>query len=612
VGGLPNVVERYAVLANGLKHDVVLTARPSGLQGAAFAHRSLLRLSPGLRLFANGREQRGAFATSGAIELRDTAGDTRMRIEPPFAYEQADMAHERSIALTYRVGGTGAARSLSLEVSADWLNDAARAYPVVLDPTTTVEIGDNDSVGLDMVIADNPNEIGGQTGETSTTRGLNLVKRDITRSGMFTPTQAQRSLLKFALDPQLFNTSPISVTRINTATFQLSFAQYVNNSNCSSVPAENLSQNVELYRLTRDWDGNARWNTPWVTPGGDVATPALDARDVPPTSGQGSIFNWNATAAVQGWVSGSIPNNGLLLKLRDELAYNKCGIAFYSSNAGDTNGTPVGHPRLLIDYTAAAKGVDVQIISPPKQYADAGGAIQYIARVTPNSITSGTFDLAATSGVPAWTVGGLPASVTVSAGQPVDVPFTVTVPTSGAAPGDTQITRVTATLSGVPQVSDFAEVQSQVRLDTPDLRLQMRRAPAYVVAPGDLVTYTLVYSSYFREVSNAVLTDTLPDSSLVDIVSFTTGGVTSTVGARIRITWAPENVSELTTMTKQVVVRVKPTAPLYVRFDNSAEVAGSPADRPEYARDNSVTMVTATGRKLYLPLIGTPQSLFVP
>jgi hypothetical protein len=346
--------------------------------------------------------------------------------------------------------------------------------------------------------------------------------------------------------------------------------------------------------------------TPWATPGGDFVTTPLSSTVIPTNTLPGTLFSLNITPAVQDWITDPATNFGVLLKLANETAFDKCGLGFYSSNNTDPNGNPRNNPLLVINYETAIKDVDLQIIPPPKQYADAGGSIPYTARVTTNSVTSGSFDLTSTSLPPTWTITGLPPSVSVGAGQSVDVPFTVNVPANGV-PGDTQTTRITATLSGVPEVSDSDEAQSLVRPDQPDLRLAVSVEPGYVLLPGELLTYTLVYTSFYQPVQNVVLTDTLPDDSIVEFVSassgYTTRTVTTGVGSSIEVNWSGENLVELGVGSRQIVVRVRPGTPLYVRFLNVASVFGTPRDAANYQADNTVETFTATGERHYLPLV---------
>jgi hypothetical protein len=77
---------------------------------------------------------------------------------------------------------------------------------------------------------------------------------------------------------------------------------------------------IGAYRLLRDWTNSATWNTydgthAWSTPG---ATGAADSASTPAATqtigtGTGAV-EWYPTKLVQDWVSGDVPNQGMLLR----------------------------------------------------------------------------------------------------------------------------------------------------------------------------------------------------------------------------------------------------------------------------------------------------------
>lgn len=69
-----------------------------------------------------------------------------------------------------------------------------------------------------------------------------------------------------------------------------------------------------VHRVLRPWDGNATWrkSSPgtWTTEGGDYSAAVASANIA-----SSSTVSWDVTALVAGWNSGTIPNNGMLLRL---------------------------------------------------------------------------------------------------------------------------------------------------------------------------------------------------------------------------------------------------------------------------------------------------------
>jgi len=87
----------------------------------------------------------------------------------------------------------------------------------------------------------------------------------------------------------------------------------------------------------------------WGLPGcNDIATDRPDQReDYEDILTVPEWYSWNVTNVVQGWVDGSLPNNGLLLRGASQHSLNK--VSFASSEADLTH-----RPRLVIRYVGPA------------------------------------------------------------------------------------------------------------------------------------------------------------------------------------------------------------------------------------------------------------------
>jgi hypothetical protein len=135
----------------------------------------------------------------------------------------------------------------------------------------------------------------------------------------------------------------------------------------SDLPAGSmiLSASLELYkwfgvaedgrtytanRLTSPWmETGVTWRerdgvNSWGARGGDFTTEDAAAVVVPDGGGW---VNWDVTAMVEGWVSGSHVNHGFLLKDRYEDGDVNKYAAFWSREYGSD---PSRRPRLVVEY----------------------------------------------------------------------------------------------------------------------------------------------------------------------------------------------------------------------------------------------------------------------
>ena len=123
------------------------------------------------------------------------------------------------------------------------------------------------------------------------------------------------------------------------------------------------AQDVVVHQVTRTWvEGNgwdlfadgrdegvtwvtARPGVAWASPGGDFDTTELDRQTV--AANPDGWQRWDVTAAVQAWVSGASPNNGLLLEPdRAPWTHHQFRSSEYS--------TPSLRPRLVVTYTVGS------------------------------------------------------------------------------------------------------------------------------------------------------------------------------------------------------------------------------------------------------------------
>jgi len=95
---------------------------------------------------------------------------------------------------------------------------------------------------------------------------------------------------------------------------------------------------VDIYRITSAWDPTtATWSVPWSKPGGDIANGRVYSTVINPATADSY---WRVDTLVAGWMDGTMPNNGLLLK-----PYNMSHARFGAfSSSGGTG------PQLTVNY----------------------------------------------------------------------------------------------------------------------------------------------------------------------------------------------------------------------------------------------------------------------
>ncbi|MCU7935398.1 MAG: DNRLRE domain-containing protein [Candidatus Thiodiazotropha sp. (ex Dulcina madagascariensis)] len=149
----------------------------------------------------------------------------------------------------------------------------------------------------------------------------------------------RHALLQFAMD------RIPSGANVSSATLEL----YSNTSAWGSTT-------INIFRLMNSWEEGdeiaktgpgANWTkretlTDWDTTGGDFDPESIASAQTP--GGPGWV-SWDVTSLVSGWISGQLPNHGLLLAPTE----NWKGAEFDSSDGAD----PVTHPRLSITYSCA-------------------------------------------------------------------------------------------------------------------------------------------------------------------------------------------------------------------------------------------------------------------
>lgn len=304
---LPGVDVRYSATPDGVKEDLVL-ASPS----AQNTFRFFVEVTGGI----------GArVANNGRVEFRNSQQQTVAALMPPY---MVDAAGTTSTSVTAELKSVAAGFLLTLRPDRAWLLERDRKWPVTVDPT--VRVGGYDGQGrpvyLDCTIAS------GTHVDTNYCPGSNFWAGRDYDYGPF----SQRSLLAWDLSD-----IPTESTIVNAELRLYNAAMWV----------PNVARSVSVHRLTRGYTMNATWNrydgaSAWTAGGGDFVSVPVSSVTL---ATRYQWYSWPVTGLVQGWIDGSFPNDGMLVRAADETIEDSY-VGFYSAEY-----TPAGYgPTLVVTY----------------------------------------------------------------------------------------------------------------------------------------------------------------------------------------------------------------------------------------------------------------------
>jgi RHS repeat-associated protein len=285
----------YTGLSNGLKETIEL-ARPSSPSTYHFQ----LHVSSGIV---------PELAENGSIQFRNASGEEVAQMPAPVMVDAAQVAAPPE-AINYELEEDGVG-AWTLHVVADpsWLAAADRAWPVAIDPTTEVK-----GTALECVILND----GAESPRCSPSQTYLVSKINYVSSG----TDAiARSLFRFNL-----STIP-STASVTSAKIGL----------YAGSEAKNVTR-VDMYDVSHSWNEGVSWsywdghhspNMKWTTPGGDYGKYMPTPTSIS-TGQRGNGPGWwdfsssDLAWLVQRWITGAVPNNGVLVKLAEETPHTCC------------------------------------------------------------------------------------------------------------------------------------------------------------------------------------------------------------------------------------------------------------------------------------------------
>jgi RHS repeat-associated protein len=279
---LPGVSVMVSPLADSVEEGLVLQSA-SAAQDFSYQ----IQTSSGLKVQSTGNR----------ISIVDSAGRPFLVLAAPAMFDSAKKpARTSSIGLSPSTNGS--TTTVTLKADPSWLQDRGRQWPVTIDPTFII------SDALDCFI-----NAGSPTSSFCGGTSLNAG---------FDGTSASRALAEFNLQA-----IPSTDTVLSAKLFL-----YMGSATTSNATS------LSLYQLTRAWTSGATWNAydgtnAWTNPGGDFSGAAAATTNGIAATGQ--WYTWSPTALVQGWVNGSIANDGLIVKEPTESTTN---VLSFNSGTG--------------------------------------------------------------------------------------------------------------------------------------------------------------------------------------------------------------------------------------------------------------------------------------
>ncbi|MFF3911723.1 DNRLRE domain-containing protein [Streptomyces sp. NPDC001848] len=329
-GALPGADLRYQVEPGGLKESIVLAKAPT----AGTAYSFTLKVGG----FTPRQRRDGSIALTGGEANRTTfvipapyMSDSKADASSPYG-----TAYSTKVSQSMRWDAKSGTLRITIRPNASWLADAHRQYPVVIDPTILVAPTPSQASNV-MISSDGP------TTNYDTSWRLSVGT---------TATGASRALIKFPLP------SVPAGTTITSASLNL----YYDQTHTTAANAVSL----EAHAAAAAWDPTtATWNSANGITGAlaGTATKAAYTQDV-----------WNSyavTSTVQGWLNGTSPNYGFVVKAANESTLSQGGPR-YEGSIYSYGGETANYPQLVVTY-----GVPGVTLNPPSVIHSTGAELSW-------------------------------------------------------------------------------------------------------------------------------------------------------------------------------------------------------------------------------------------
>lgn len=138
-GSTGNIIDHFEVLPAQLKNDIELQIKPLNSSNASyFGATETLHLKDGWSIVSQNGNSTGLI--EGGLVILDEKNEVIFKIPEPFIYEKNAQIVDGSSSITgkYKVSKNDNSWEITTLVSADWLNENQRSYPVIIDPTVVL------------------------------------------------------------------------------------------------------------------------------------------------------------------------------------------------------------------------------------------------------------------------------------------------------------------------------------------------------------------------------------------------------------------------------------------------------------------------------------------
>lgn len=239
----------------------------------------------------------------GTVEFVDERGENVFELSPLFAIDAAGAyTDELNYSIVY---ADESSVEITVELSAEFINDSNRAFPILIDPSVMVT---GASVTYDSFVS-------------SAKPNTNYRMSTALRTGKDEPYGVRRTYIKFDIPSSVIGNITSSYIRLKK--------------DSGAAP------NVRAYRVLSDWSSSTiTWNN---KPSFTYAQPSTLS-----TYLSDDWYKLVTTDIVSGWISGTNTNHGFMLKDSNESSTSQW-TTFYSSEALSPN-----KPELHITYTKAS------------------------------------------------------------------------------------------------------------------------------------------------------------------------------------------------------------------------------------------------------------------
>ena len=286
---MPGVTARWSAANDSVKEQLIL-----GRSDVPRTYRYDVAGSAGLSVRPR---------ADGGLEFVNASGREVFVVPAPFGYDADGFeAPAGTVSLTAEPGGSGWIVKLSVKDA--WLEDPDTAFPVTVDPTVEVP-----STAGDCKLDE----------EESSESFCGLGRLEVGWGNYGAFAHDHRSILKFDVQAALPPSATVTSASLHA---YLAFRE-----------TGTSNKSIEVQRVTSPWTADASWldraaGVAWTSPGGDFSSTV----ESQVSAGQEDTwYSWPLTSPASGWQSGSVANQGLMLK--DNGSHTDGSIVFASTES---------------------------------------------------------------------------------------------------------------------------------------------------------------------------------------------------------------------------------------------------------------------------------------